>query len=71
MAPTITVIASGAMGAGVGRRLTDNGAAVRTSLGVGNASGRNGELSATESSRGWLATGAAVSDASSDSVARR
>ena len=32
MSPTVTVIAAGSMGAGVGRRLADNGVAVRTSL---------------------------------------
>jgi L-threonate 2-dehydrogenase len=32
VSPIVTVIAAGSMGAGVGRRLADNGAAVRTSL---------------------------------------
>jgi 3-hydroxyisobutyrate dehydrogenase-like beta-hydroxyacid dehydrogenase len=58
MNPTITVIAPGAMGAAVGKRLVDNGAKVLTSL-----KGRSAETQARAKSAG-------MSDASDEEIAR-
>lgn len=52
MAPVVAVIAAGAMGSGIGRRLHDNGARVLTSLeGRGAATAERARLAGMESAR--------------------
>src|SRR5581483_4011231 len=58
MTPTVAVIAPGAMGAGTGRRLADNGVRVLTSL-----KGRSGATAAR-------AKAAGMADAGDDEIAR-
>ena len=52
MAPVVAVIAAGAMGAAVGRRLTDNGVTVLTSLAGRSAATAALALSLADASRG-------------------